>query len=77
MNHIGIFLRVLLGLCVGFASLFSFSLAPYAMSNRDFAFFGGGGVTIIFGVAIGALLGWVAFRLITGAFKAENAPLSA
>ena len=43
MNQIGIFLRVLLGLVVGFMSLIAFSLAPWALANVNFAFFGGGG----------------------------------
>ncbi len=77
MNQIGIFLRVLLGLCVGFTSLFSLSFVPYAMLNSDFTFLGGGGVMVIFGIGLGTLLGWVAFKLISGAFKPEKNPLSA
>jgi hypothetical protein len=72
MNQIGIFLRVLLGLVVGFMSLIAFSLAPWALANVNFVFFGGGGITIFFGLIMGTLLGWIAFKLIAGAFRADH-----
>jgi len=30
-------------------------------------------ITIFFGVFMGALLGWIAFKLIAGAFRADHA----
>ena len=68
MNHIGVFLRVLLGLCVGFVSLFAFGLAHVALANQNFVFWGGGGIIILTAVVVGASLAWIAFKLIGGAF---------
>ena len=74
MHHIGIFLRVVLGLFVGFFALLAFAIGPYMALRQPAPSFFVAGLMILIGVSVGSVLGWVAYKLVIGAFRTERLP---
>ena len=73
MHHLGIVVRVLAGLVVAMLSLLSCGYVLRVLAHRDFMWWGVGGFSILVSLAIAAALGWLAFKLIGGAFVPQSA----
>lgn len=76
MQHLGIVVRVLAGLVVALFSLLSCGNVLRVLAHRDFMWWGVGGVSILVSLAFAAALGWLAFKMIVGAFVSQSAESS-
>jgi cell division protein FtsX len=79
MNEASTFRRIargigscLLAVILACAALWILSMSLYSVANKDFVFVGPGGALVMLCVISGALLGWLAVKLVTRVFRRER-----
>ena len=73
MSHLWITLRVVVGLVVALFSLLALGVSMYLPLAADFRFLSWALVPIALGLAVGAALFWVSWRLIVPPLRQPNA----